>query len=225
MRRVETPRLVERIAASASATAPLRRPAARAALWLALSVPFVALIVAAYGPERALFTTDDPRLLVEQIAAAATAILAAFGAFASVVPGSRRIWLWLPLLPLAVWLAALGQGCIEDYARLGAAAFSLRIDTGCFVPMAITGFAPTIVITLMLLRGAPLRPRTTLALAGLAVGGLANVGLQLFHHADISLMVLVWHLGTVALFSVALAAFAPKMLRWNTDAGWTAARP
>lgn len=210
----ETERLLDRLSGAAP-PGRLGSPIRRAALWLALSLPFLALVVIIYGPERPLFTADDPRLLVEQLAAGATAILAAIGAFATVVPGTRPLWQWLPLLPLGIWLLALGKGCADDFAASGWDAFALRIDTDCFVPMLIAGAAPTAVITLMLARGAPLRPRTTLALAGLAVGGLANVGLQLFHHADISLMVLVWHLGIVGLLSAALALLAPRFLRWR----------
>ena len=47
--------------------------------------------------------------------------------------------------------------------------------------MILVGAAPTAMMVTMLRRGAPLRPRLTLALAGLGVGGLANVAMQMFH--------------------------------------------
>ena len=67
--------------------------------------------------------------------------------------------------------------------------------------MILVGAAPTAMMVTMLRRGAALRPRLTLALAGLAVGGLANVAMQMFHQSEISLMVLVWHLGAVAMLT------------------------
>src|SRR5258705_12549819 len=50
------------------------------------------------------------RLAVEQTAILATALTAAISAFAILIPGQTENY-FLPLIPLAVWLASLGQGC------------------------------------------------------------------------------------------------------------------
>ena len=77
---------------------------------------------------------------------------------------------------------------------------------------------PAIAMVIMLRRGAPLFPRATLALAGLAVGALAQAGMQLYHIGDISLMVLVWHLGSVAVLAAVAGWVGRWVLRWPAPA-------
>jgi ABC-type uncharacterized transport system permease subunit len=45
---------------------------------------------------------------------------AAFAAFCSVVPGFDRRMLLLPLGPLALWIASVGHGCVQDWLQFGA---------------------------------------------------------------------------------------------------------
>jgi hypothetical protein len=59
------------------------------------------------------------------------------------------------------------------------------------------------------LRGAPLSPRITPALGALAAAALGNFGLRVFHPADASLMVLIWHFGGVALRARGIAGSPP----------------
>ena len=120
----------------------------------------------------------DPRMVVEEVATLVTAITAALAAFQSTVPGASRRWFWVPVATLAVWLAAVGAGCVDDYVRLGMEGLTVRFDGGCMVPAVLIGVVPTVAIVVMLRRGAPLVPRLTLALAGLAVAALANFGLS-----------------------------------------------
>lgn len=214
-----TAALIDRLSRDAAPVRRLPGPAARAALWLLVSLPFVAGVIVAHGTLPGLDRMmDEPRFLLEQFGAAITAVLAAVGAFASTVPGAGRRWLWLPLIPLAVWLASVGGGCLEDWLALGEEGLRLRIDWDCFLPMALLGTLPGAAIVLMLQRGAPLRPRLTLALGGLAVAALANVALQMFHLGDLSLMVLVWHLGSMVAFSLLASLLGPLLLRWRTPA-------
>lgn len=213
--RTDTEELIARIVADARPVRRLAAPWTRAALWLLLSLPFVAAVVLWHGSLPGLARlAADPRFLVEMAATALTAALAAAAAFAAVVPGAKRGWLLAPLVPLAVWLGAVGQGCVADWRELGPAGLALRIDWGCFVPMVAVGLVPAAAMVAMLRHGAPVAPRLALALSGVAVAALANLGLQLFHVADVSLMVLVWHLGAVALLSAVAALSAPHLLRW-----------
>lgn len=216
---MRTDELIDRLAEAAVPAAPLAAPARRAALWFLAALPFVAAVVLAHGSLPGIERLgSEPRFLVEQLAAFATAILAAIGAFASTVPGASRRWLWLPLVPLAVWLASVGRGCLDDWIRLGPDGLRVVVDTGCWLPMAMVGFVPAVLMVVMLRRGAPLRPHLSLALGGLAVAAVANAGLQLFHLADVSIMVLVWHLGTVAVFSAVASLAGPRLLPWRVGA-------
>ena len=67
----------------------------------------------------------------------------------------------------------------------------------------------------MLRRGAPIAPRLTTALAGLAVASLANVGIRFVHPFDASLIVLAWHV--IAIFGVTGLAtvFGNRLFTWR----------
>jgi hypothetical protein len=119
------------------------------------------------------------------------------------------------MLPLAVWLASVGNGCIQDWLALGPEGLKLRVDWDCLPAASLVGIVPGIAMVAMLRRGAPLFPRTTLAMGALAVGALANAGMQLYHEGDVSIMVLVWHLGSVAVLSATAAGIARHVLRWS----------
>ena len=121
MARLDTDALIDRLAGDAI---PVRRVDPvwkRVALWLCLGVPPLLVIVLFHGLAVDMATLmGDRRLLIEQGAALLTAIAAAAAAFSSVIPGASRRWLWLPAVPLAVWLLALGKGCLDDLAAIRA---------------------------------------------------------------------------------------------------------
>ncbi len=195
---------------------PVRRlapPWRRVLWWALLGAPWVALTVAIMPPLPDLAARFlQPAFAVQQAAAVLTAILAAHAAFAAVVPGRSRWLLLAPLLPLAVWLASLGQGCIDEWLR-GATLW--YIDLECLPKIALIGFAPAVLMVFMLRRGAPLRPNLTVALGGIAAAALGNFGLRLFHPLDASLMVLAWQVGAVALLAALASLLGPRVLRWR----------
>lgn len=177
-------------------------------MWLALSIPYLAFAVLVMSPRGDLPSKmSDLRFAIEQLSALATGLAAAAAAFATTVPGYQRKFLVLPLLPLAAWLGSLGHGCIQDWLQFGAHGLSLRPDWRCFPVIVFIGAVPAMAMAVMLRRGAPLTPRLTMALGGLAAGGLGNFGLCLVHPQDASVMVLVWQVGTVFVVS-ALAGWA-----------------
>ncbi len=214
---METDRLIARLADEAAPVRPLARPWLRALWWLAVSAPPVFLVVWWHGmaPKAGMVATADLRMTIEWLAILATAVTASVAAFASCVPGVDRRWLWTPLVPLAAWLAATGQGCIADYQAMGAAAFDIRLDTDCFLPTVLAGIVPLAAMLTMLRRGAPVMPRATLALAGLAVAAVVNLAMLLFHVGDVSIMVLIWHLGVVVAAGAVASLFGPLVVKWR----------
>jgi hypothetical protein len=220
MTAVDTDELIQDIAASATPVRPLPPPWLRTAAWLALSIPYLALVMLIVSPNYDLSgKLTDVRFLIEQTAALTTAVAAAAAAFAMTVPGYGRKWLLLPVLPFAVWLASLGLGCLEDWRQFGSEGLSLRTDWDCFPYMVLVGAIPALAIALMLRRGAPLNPHAAAALGGLAAAGLGDFGLRLFHAQDVSIMVLVWHVGTVVVLA-ALAGWAGSaLLNWRSRLG------
>jgi hypothetical protein len=67
----------------------------------------------------------------------------------------------------------------------------------------------------MLRRGAPISPRISIALGALAASAVADFGLRLFHPQDVSIMVLVWQVGTVCFLSVIAGMGGRMILRWK----------
>ncbi|WP_445504687.1 NrsF family protein [Microvirga sp. G4-2] len=217
---METDGLIHQLAADATPVHPLASPWKRTGLWLAMAIPYDAFVVILMSPRPDLaMLLADPRFQVEQVAALATAILAAAAAFACTVPGRSRAICLLPIVPLAIWLASLGYGCLQDWRALGPEGLRLRIDWDCLPAASLVGIVPAIAMVVMLRRGAPLFPRVTLALAGLAVGALAQAGMQIYHVGDISLMVLVWHLGSVAALAAVAGWIGRRVLRWPDPTG------
>ena len=213
---METNQLIRRLSEDAGAVRRLPAPWRRAAIWFSISLPYVAAVIYAHSalidPQQML---ADWQFIIEQVAIFLTAITAVIAAFCSVIPGFSRKILILPLLPLLLWLASLGEGCLRDWLRLGAAGLQLRPDWDCLPPAALLGVVPMIAIVVMLRRGAPLYPRLTLALAALAVAALANFALRTFHVGDASIMVLVWHFGGVIVLSLVAGWIGKLVLNWK----------
>jgi hypothetical protein len=196
---------------------PLSNPWARAAIWLAISVPYVLFVVLLISPRGDIFEKlANGRFLIEQSAALATGIAAAVAAFASTIPGYHRKYLLLPVLPFSAWLGTLGVGCLLDFSHNGIHGTTFHADWFCIPGIMIVGVIPGLVIALMLKRGAPLTPTLSTALAGLAAAGIGDFGLRLFHPEDAGLVVLVWQLGTVFILSL-LAGWAGRyLLSWRS---------
>jgi len=213
---METDELIKRLAADTPAVRRLKPPWMRAVFWLAIALPYVAAVV-----RSKLMMIDvsqalaDPRFMIEQAATFATALTAAVAAFCSIVPGFDRRMLLLPLAPLALWFASVGHGCVQDWLRFGADGLAIRPDWECLPSATIIGIVPALAMVVMLRRGAPLYPRLTLVLGALAVAAIGNFGMQLFHFRDASVMMLVWHLGSVAVLSALAGWLGEHVLGWR----------
>lgn len=213
---METDRLIERLAESSGSVRPLARPWRRTAIWLAVAMPYVALVVLVMAPRSDLVQKfADVRFMIELVAALATGISAAYAAFATTIPGYDRRLVLLPLVPLSIWVASLGQGCVSTWTQTGSFGPGFKIDLYCFPAIVLVGIIPAVAIAFMLRRGAPLVPYLTAALGGLAAAGIGSFGLRLFHAQDASLMILVWQFGTVMLLTCLSGVFGRYLLDWR----------
>ena len=213
---MDTNHLILQLAERAQPVARLLAPWRRTVLWFAASFIYVGIVAAAY----VLVSGGLPgpiqlRLVLELAAILATAIAAAIAAFSSVVPGRDQRFLLLPLIPLSVWMATLGHSCLDDWRVLGTAGLQVRADWDCALPALILSTLPAGTILLMLRRGAPLRPGVSLALGALATGAVANLGLRFFHAGDLSIQILVWHVGGAVVVSMIATLAGPGVLRWR----------
>lgn len=216
----DTETLIRRLAADTAAVRPLPRPWVRTAAWLALSMGYLIvllLMMTMYHDLRA--TVSDTRFLIEQLSALATGITAAAAAFTTVIPGHNRKLLMLPVLPLVGWLESLGPGCVEQLAQFGLRSLPLQHSLLCFPLIVLFSAVPAIAMAVMLRRGAPLTPCLTAALGGLAAAGLGNFGVRLIHPEDVSVMLLVWHLGGVFALSALAGSMGRHLLNWHSLTG------
>ena len=212
-----TDNLIRELSRNLKPVQPLSRPWIRAATWLAILFPYVWVVLLMMGARRDLLPEriSDTRFLLEQIFAFATGVTAVVAAFASVIPGQRRLfWAW-PLLPLAAWLATLGESCV----RAGVNTLSLQHDVRCLPYIVLLGTAPAIALWIMLRRGAPLTPRWTAALGALAAAGLGNFCVRLGHPEDVTVMLLVWHAGGVIVLSALASVAGRTFLNWRSITG------
>ena len=209
--------LIRRLAANVAPVRALPQPRARAAAWLAVSVPYVAVVAIALSVRNDLSSRlTDPRFIAEAVTPLAIGIVATVAAFASVVPGYGRRWSMLTLVLLAVWLGNLGIGCVKDWIQFGSGGLLLKTDWSCFPAILLAGGAPMIVMAMMLRRGAPLTPVVTMALGGLASGGLADVAMRV-HHREAGVMVVAWHLAAVIVLTAVPSAAARRVLQWRDE--------
>jgi hypothetical protein len=214
---LDTDELIRTLAADATPVRRLRHPVVRAVIWLVFSAGYVAVVVVAYR----LFGTPislagDWRFVTEQLAMIATALTAATAAFCCIVPARSRLIALLPLVPLSVWLASMGEVCVRTWSALANGGIAPAGWWECLPPSALIGLGPAIVILAMLRQGAPLYPRSTIALAALAAAALGNLGLRLFHEGDVTVVMLVWQLVAMAALIGLASLFAPRLLVWQS---------
>lgn len=214
--KLTTEELIERLAADLRPVEFVGAPVRRTARWLLVSIPWVIVLIYVMGLRPDLrVRLGDLRWLLEEAAASATAVTAAMAAFSTGIPGRARRVRLLPLPPLALWLATLGQGCLEAWMSRSPAGLMLHADWRCLPGVIIVGLLPGAVMAFMLLRGSPISPVLTSALGALAVAALAEVGLRLVHGVDASLMVLIWQGGTMVGLTVLAGILGPHLLRWR----------
>jgi hypothetical protein len=156
-----------------------------------------------------------PRVISEEAFAVATGGLAAVAAFASVVPGYDRKVLFLPLVPLTLWLGGLGQNSVREALQLTSQGFSMRSEWVCLPATIMAGAVPAIAMAVMLRRGAPLTPRLSSLLGGLAAAGLGNLGVCVTHHSYGNVLVPVWHVSIVVVLTLIVGSAGRHVLSWQ----------
>jgi hypothetical protein len=209
---VDTEQLIQTLARDVEPVTPLRRPSLRATAWVVGAAVYLAALIAVMSPRDDLGArVQDTWFLIEQGAALLMGVTAAAAALASVVPGRPRHILLLPLGPLAVWLGMIGFGALQDAQTLGLGGILLQVNWRCVTAILAGAAVPAVAMAFMVRRGAPLTPRLTAGLGGLAAAGLGNFAVCLSHPHGVDL---IWHAGTVLLLAAAAAWIGSHLLRW-----------
>ena len=197
---MRTEKLIQSLAAQLQPVRPLRAPLLRALLWLAAVAAVGGALIARFaGTDVFLQRASLPRVAVEDMATALTAIGAVIAAFELSVPGGSPRWAMLPLPPLLTWLAASGLGCLRNgMGPRSAGGFSIE-GAHCFVFITAASVPLAAVLFWMLRQARPIDPLPVAALGTLGVAATAAFMLQFVHPFDVTVIDLTLHLGAIAL--------------------------
>jgi hypothetical protein len=221
---MKTDELIEAIVKDLRPVTPLAHPARRATAWLVGSALYCAALALYSGGAQIAVVLFEVRLWLPQAAAFATASIAAFAAFASVVPGHpQRLGPWVFISAAAAWIATLLASTPPNggLAHLAGA----REEWECVRFIAIGGALPLAALVLMLRRGAPLQSRATAALAAVAAGALLSVGACVARPHDDGAVTLFWHGGAIAAIALVCVAAAGTVFTWARPAARPARGP
>jgi hypothetical protein len=212
---ITTPDLIESLVANAAPVRRLRPPVARAVGWLLFAALILALLAVSHEvrPDLAL-RLRQPEFVIGIAASLATGVLAAIASFLLSIPDRSRLWLFLPLPALFVWVATIGYGCLNNWVSLQPGGLPLGDEAGCFALLVLTGVPLSLAMLIMLRHAAFLAPTRVAISGGLAVAAVTATALSIFHNHDASAIVLIWNLGTAALLVALGGAFGRRMFSW-----------
>ena len=214
---MRTEDLIERLGHESRVMQRLLSPEMRTAAWMVWCVIYmvaVALVMFAAIVTGGVRLT--PLYLLQQAAALVTGITAARAAFASVIPGLPRPMWRMPTIAAIVWISLLSWQAVSDVQAYGTLGLTSQSDWPCVASIVIGGVMLGGPLLWMLRRGAPLTPRTTAFLAGLAALSLANIEACLTRPHAYAMTILLWHGGTIALTVGLCAALGRRWLHWPT---------
>ena len=212
---IKTPDLIASLAANATPVRRLRPPVMRAASWLLLAAVVLTLLAINQGirPDLAQ-RLREPTFATGLAASLLTGVLAAVAAFLVSLPDRSRLWLLLPMPALVLWLSNIGYQCLVQWIDIGPDGVSLGEAARCFATLVLTSLPLSLAMLVMLRYAAPLRPTAVTLTGSLAVAAITATALSLFHTVDATLMILMWNLGTAALFVALAGVFGRRMFRW-----------
>ena len=212
---ITTPDLIEALAANLAPVRRLRPPVTRAACWLLLVALLFALLAVSQGVRPDLTQRlREPTFILSMSGALLTGILAAVAAFMVSLPDRSRFYLLLPAPALVLWLSTIGYQCLTNWVGLEANGIRLGETARCFATLVLTSLPLSLAMLVMLRYAAPLRPMAVTLTGSLAVAAITAMALSLFHDLDATLMILMWNLGTAALFVGMGGALGGKMFSW-----------
>lgn len=210
---METEDLIMLLAANLKPVRRAPRPIVQLAIWTAFSVPALAIVTVIMGPRPELPSLfGQPSFLAAEGFSLTTGIVSAYVAFCAGRPEQPGWKLLLPPLLLVAWLTELGrQGLVLSVQHVDGV-FTLHMDPLCLPAIALAGIVPALVIVNQLRRTTAFRPMHACFCGALAAAALAETALRLFHAEPSFVSLLVWQMGSVALFTLAAAALGQRVI-------------
>jgi len=212
---IKTSDLIASLAADLEPVRRLRPPVTRAACWLLLAAVVLTLLAISQGirPDLAQ-RLQDPAFAVNIAASLLTGVLAAIAAFLVSLPDRSRLWLFLPVPALVVWLSNIGYQCLFWWIAIGPDGVSFGETARCFATLVLTSLPLSLAMLVMQRYAALLRPISVGLMGSLAVASITATALSLLHALDATVMILMWNVGTTVLFVGLAGAFGRRMFRW-----------
>ena len=215
---MKTETLIDRLTAELTPVHRIARPETRLAWWLLISMPAIAAVVRVFGLRPDLGDRlADRAFLIEVGAALLTALVGIYAALCAGLPDQPGWKVWLPMAPMALWLGVLGQQCVDVFFRLGPEGLQVTSDAMCLPAIALGGLVPAIAIVVMLRRSGKFRTTHACLCGALGAAALGAAALRLYHTEDAAIMVIVWQLGSVALFSLVAGAIGRMLVDNRPD--------
>ena len=212
---ITTPDLIDALAANLTPVRRLRPPVARAFSWLLLAALVLALLAVSEGTRPDLAQRSrDLTFVLSTAGTLLTGILAAVAAFMLSLPDRSRLCLLLPSPALVLWLSTIGYQCLTNWVSVEPNGIRLGETARCFATLVLTSLPLSLAMLLMLRYAAPLRPTAVTLTGSLAVAAITATALSLFHDLDATVMILMWNLGTAALFVGLGGTLGGKMFSW-----------
>lgn len=217
---VDTDDLILTLAAD-KAGLPLSPPALRAVAWLGTVFVILGGLVFLRGlrPDLGL-ALASPGFILEWVASITTGILASFAAFHLAQPDRSSGWRWLPVPGLVIWIGTFLYGIHRDLAAFGPDCLHIGASLPCATFITLTTVPLGAVLFYLLRYAGPIRPVETVFFATLSIAAFTSATQSLAHNITTSLMVLVWHVGTVAALLIPTAFLGPillrAMIRWSS---------
>lgn len=212
---IETPRLIEALAADAAPVKRLRHPVIRAACWLLFAALVATLLAISHGLRPDLLQRlTQPTFTIDLAAALLTGILAAIASFLISMPDRSPWWGQMPVPALLLWLSTVGYGCLANWIGMGPDSVSLSELARCVATLLLTSIPLSIALLVMLRHAAPLNPRPVALIGSLSVAAITASVLSLFHELDAAVMILMWNFGTAALFVGANGLLGRRAFLW-----------
>lgn len=212
---IATPDLIESLSKNLKPVRRLRPPVTRAACWLLLAAVVVGLLAVSQGIRPDLATRmHDPSFAAGMAGAALTGVLAAIAAFLVSLPDRSRLWLILPAPAAAIWLSNVGYQCLTQWISMGPNGVSLGETIRCLATLVLTSLPLSLAMLVMLRYAAPLRPTAVTFMGSLSVAAITAMALSLFHAGDATLMIIMFNVGTAAMFVGLGSLFGRRMFEW-----------
>lgn len=187
--------------------APLRLPRVRLARWLMAAAALGAAAVAALGMRADIVpAARSVPFKVHVVLLALAVIGSAATALTVVIPGEpvSRLRRSAPVVAAGAWIAWLTVE-VWSFVAVGHQAWPVASGWGCVAKAATVGAAPSLLLAVMLARGAPSRVREAVTYAALAGAAIGALGVEVTCPLSNPIHLLLWHAGPAAAVVVTAA--------------------